>query len=422
MGQAVTGLAPREILAALFHRAVAAADPAHGIAAHLPPRPKGRTLVVGAGKAAARMAQALEAAWDGPLEGLCVTRYGHGAPTRFIEIAEAAHPVPDSAGEAGARRLLAMLEGLCADDLVIALISGGGSALLPVPPPGLTLADEQALNEALLSSGMPIHDMNCVRKHFSLVKGGRLAAAAHPARVVTFVVSDIPGDNPALVASGPTLADARGQAEALAALARHDVRLSPRAQSWITSAQARAPMPDDARFARNEVHLIASAGLSLAAAAQAARDFGLATHVLSDAVEGEAHVAGARHGALAMRAKGPCVLLSGGETTVTIHGAHGRGGRNSEFMLGLALEIAGQSHIHALAADTDGMDGSGDNAGAYADGGSLARMKARGVDAVSLLQAHDSWQAFASLDDLFITGPTRTNVNDFRAVLITSPA
>lgn len=411
--------APRDILAALFQAAVAAADPARGIAAHLPAAPKGRTIVVGGGKAAASMAQALEALWDAPLEGLCVTRYGHGAPTRFIEIAQASHPVPDEAGEAAARRMLAMVQGLCADDLVIALISGGGSALLPVPPPGLTLADDQALNAALLASGMPIHDMNCVRKHLSLIKGGRLAAAAYPARVVTFVVSDIPGDNPALVASGPTIADDRGQNAALDALARHKVTLPHAAQSWITSPQARAPLPGDARFARNEVHLIASAGLSLAAAANAARTMGLEAHILSDAIEGEARDAGADHARLALEASGPCVLLSGGETTVTLRGPHGRGGRNSEFLLSLALGIDGQHHIHALAADTDGMDGSQDNAGAFADGGSVARMQAHGADARALLQAHDAWHAFAVLGDLFITGPTRTNVNDFRAMLIT---
>lgn len=411
-------MTPRELLADLFHAAVAAADPAAGIARHLPQRPKGRTLVIGAGKAAASMAQGLEKAWDGPLDGLVVTRYGYGAPTRSIEIVEAAHPVPDAAGEAAARRLLDKVKGLTSDDLVIALISGGGSALLPLPPPGLTLADEMALNAALLASGMPIHDMNCVRKHFSLIKGGRLAAAAAPARVVSFVVSDIPGDDPALVASGPTIADGRGRKAALDGLQRWQVPLSPAQTQWIASPQADAPMPDDAAFARNEVHLIASAGLSLKAAAEKAKGFGLHPVILSDAIEGEARTAGLEHARLALAQKAPCLLLSGGETTVTISGKGGRGGRNSEFLLAFALGIAGRANMHALAADTDGIDGSEDNAGAFADGASVQRMRASGVDAQALLDAHDAWGAFHSIGDLFVTGPTRTNVNDFRAILI----
>lgn len=416
--------APREILAALFTAAVKAADPARGIAAHLPEKPRGRVVVVGAGKASARMAQVLEELWDGPLGGLVVTRYGYDAPTRHIEIAQAAHPVPDAAGEAAARRMLGLVGGLSGDDLVIALISGGGSALLPVPPPGLSLADEQALNAALLASGMPIHEMNCVRKHASLIKGGRLAAAAFPARVVSFVISDIPGDDPALVASGPTIPDGRTRAQALQSVADFGLTLPPVLQQWLESDAARAPSPDDPRFARNQVHLIASAGISLAAATAAAEGMGLEARIISDAIEGEAREAGREHArilraALQKTPRGkPLVLLSGGETTVTMAGKAGRGGRNSEFLLALACEITGFAGVHALAADTDGIDGSENNAGAFADGDSTARMMKAGILPERALAEHAAWDAFNAAGDLFVTGPTRTNVNDFRALLI----
>ena len=409
---------PRSFLAELFQKAVAAANPAFGMAAKLPQKPKGRVVVIGAGKAAHSMVQALENAWDGPLEGVVVTRYGYGGPTQKIELLEASHPVPDQAGVMAAKRILQAVSGLQADDLVIALISGGGSALLPSLPPGLSLEDDQALNEALLHSGMSIHDMNCVRKHVSLIKGGRLAKACYPARVVSFVVSDIPGDDPALVASGPTIADARGREEAISLIEKYHVPLSPAMRNWLSQAQADAPHPDDAIFAKNEVHLIASAGLSLAAAQDFARKQGIMAEIISDAIEGEAAQAGIAHAQMALGRKGPCLLLSGGETTVSIQGKAGRGGRNSEFMLGFALEIAGHDHIVALAADTDGIDGSEDNAGAFADGGSVERMKAKGIDAANMLACHDAWTAFQASDDLFITGPTRTNVNDFRAIWI----
>ena len=411
-------MSSREFLAQLFHEAVKAADPARGIAAHLPAKPKGRVIVVAAGKAAHSMISAFENLWDGPIEGIGVTRYGYGGPTQKIELLEAAHPVPDQAGQAAAARILQAVQGLSEDDLVIALISGGGSALLVSPPPGLSLADEMALNEALLASGMAIHDMNCVRKHFSLIKGGRLAKSAFPARVVSFIVSDIPGDDPALVASGPTIADARGRITAIELLEKYSVKLPVIMQEWINSAAADAPKPDEMCFARNEVHLIASAGLSLAAAAEYARKSGIDVEILSDAIEGEARDAGRDHARIALMREKPCLLLSGGETTVTLAQKPGRGGRNSEFLLAFAIDIAGQNHIHALAADSDGIDGSEDNAGAFADGQSVARMAAQGIDAANMLACHDAWSAFHAVGDLFVTGPTRTNVNDFRAIWI----
>ncbi len=421
---------PREFLRMLFDAAVAAADPAVTVAKHLPAPPKGRTIVVGAGKASAAMAAALEAVWHGPLEGLVVTRYGYGATCRKIEIVEAAHPVPDAAGETAARRMLKRVAGLTPDDLVIALISGGGSALLPLPAPGLTLADKQEVNRQLLASGMPIHDMNLIRKHLSAIKGGRLAAAAAPARVVSLVLSDIPGDDPALVASGPTIPDARGPGEARTLVARYGLQLPPAAANWIASQACAAPLPDDPAFARNSVALIASAALSLRAAADLAETNGIPTHILSDAIEGEARDIGLMHAALAREVatrnrpfQRPALLLSGGETTVTIGAAGtglkpGRGGRNSEFLLSFALKIAGLEGVHALAADTDGIDGSEPNAGAFADGGSTLRMRVAGIDPPAALAGHNAWTAFNATGDLLVTGPTRTNVNDFRAILV----
>ncbi|MCR4264917.1 glycerate kinase [Nitratireductor sp. ZSWI3] len=409
----------------LFNAAVAAADPAESIRDFLPPRSKGRTIVVGAGKGAAQMAQALEAAWDGPLTGAVVTRYGYGAPTRQIEVIEAAHPVPDQAGLAGSRRLLELVEGLTADDLVIALVCGGGSALLPAPAGRLTLEDEIAVNEALLASGAPISAMNTVRKHISSIKGGRLAAAAHPARVVSLIVSDIPGDDPALVSSGPTVPDAATRQDALDVVRSYGLSLPDRVLQHLASAEAEAPKPDDARFAGNEVHLIASAARSLAAAAVAAERQGVPAVILSDAIEGEAREVGSVHAAIAREVairdqpfKKPVVILSGGETTVTIRRKGGRGGRNTEFLLALALGIDGADGISAFAADTDGIDGSQDNAGAFADHTSIRRLRAAGHDPKALLAAHDAWGAFDVLGDLFVPGPTGTNVNDLRAVLV----
>ncbi|AEG56036.1 glycerate kinase [Sinorhizobium meliloti] len=415
---------PRQFLESLFASAVSAADPERVIAANLPERPKGRTVVIGAGKGAAQMARALESVWEGPLSGVVVTRYGFGAHCKNIEVLEASHPLPDEGGLKASKRLLAAVSGLTGDDLVVALICGGGSALLPAPPPALSLEDEIAVNRALLASGAPISAMNAVRKHVSLIKGGRLAAAAHPARVVSLVVSDIPGDDAALVASGPTIADAASREDALKIVARYRLALPEKVMRWLASAAADAPRPSDPRFARNEVRLIASAGVSLEAAASRARAAGIEAVILSDAIEGEARDVGLVHAAIAretaLRGRPfpkPALLLSGGETTVTVRG-EGRGGRNSEFLLSLALGIDGIGGISALAADTDGIDGSEDNAGAFADHTTIARLLARRLDAAALLHKNDSWAAFDALGDLFKPGPTGTNVNDFRAVLI----
>ncbi len=414
----------RALLESLFRAAVAAADPARAVAAHLPARPRGRTVVVGAGKASARMAQALEAAWDGPLEGLVVTRYGTAVPTQRIEVIEAAHPVPDEAGYLAARRMMARVHGLGPDDLVVALISGGGSALLPAPGPGMTFEDEQAVTRTLLASGLPIATMNRIRNELSAIKGGRLAALAAPARVATLVVSDVPGDDPALVASGPTVPMETSRAEVRHLVALHGLVLPPAATGLLASTDNPAPAPGDPRFARNDVRVIASAALSLEAAAAEAARAGIAAHILSDAIEGEARDVGTVLAALAreVRArnrpfKRPALLLSGGETTVTVRG-QGKGGRNSELLLSFALAIDGVDGISALAADTDGIDGMADNAGAFADGTSAARMRAAGIDPRAALAANDAHRAFAAIGDLLVTGPTGTNVNDFRAILV----
>lgn len=412
---------PRALLRQLFRVAVAAADPSITLKAHLPTPPRGRTVVVGAGKAAARMAEALEAAWPGPLSGVVVDRHGTTARLTRIRLMTAAHPVPDEAGLAASQALLAAVSGLGADDLVIALISGGGSSLLPCPPAGVTLEDERAVNRALLASGAAIAEMNVVRRHVSGIKGGRLALAAAPARVVSLIVSDIPGDDPALVASGPTVAMQSTAQQALAIIASHGMAMPAAVMQHLTSAAAAAPAPSHPAFVRNEVRVIASARLALAAAAEAAEALGIRTTILSDALEGEAREVGADHAALLRNWRGgrPALVLSGGETTVTL-GAEkpGKGGRNTEYLLALALGIQGLPGIHALAADTDGIDGSEDNAGAFADGGTVARITAAGGDAASLLQAHDAWTAFNSIGDVLVTGATGTNVNDFRALLL----
>jgi hydroxypyruvate reductase len=420
---------PKSFLTSIFNAAVAAADPEKTIRNHLPAKPRGRTIVVGAGKGSAQMAAAFEKVWDGPIDGLVVTRYGYGAKCERIEIIEAAHPVPDAAGLEASRRLLEKVRGLTADDLVVALISGGGSALLPSPAPGLTLADEIAVNEALLASGAPIAAMNTIRKHVSTIKGGRLAAAAHPARVVSLVVSDIPGDNPALVASGPTVPDVGSREDAMASIAAYNMKLPASVMAHIQSPAADAPRPDDPRFAGNEVHLTASAGVSLEAAAAEAKRQGIEAVILSDAIEGEAREVGGVHAAIAREvatrnrpfAK-PVLILSGGETTVTlrapVNGIRGKGGRNSEFLLAFAIGIDGVNGIHALAADTDGIDGSENNAGAFADGSTVARMRAAGVDAKAMLAGNNAWTAFNAVGDLFVPGPTGTNVNDLRAILV----
>ncbi|MGX5841667.1 glycerate kinase type-2 family protein [Mesorhizobium sp. ArgA1] len=420
---------PKSFLISIFKAAVAAADPERTIRDHLPAKPKGRTIVIGAGKGSAQMAAAFEKVWDGPIEGLVVTRYGYGAKCERIEIVEAAHPVPDAAGLEASRRLLEKVQGLTADDLVVALISGGGSALLPSPAAGLTLADEIAVNEALLASGAPIAAMNTIRKHVSTIKGGRLAAAAWPAKVISLVVSDIPGDNPALVASGPTVPDTGSRADALASIAAYGMKLPEAVMAHINSPTADAPSPGDERLSRNEVHLIASACVSLEAAVAEAKRQGIEAVILSDSIEGEAREVGGVHAAIAREVatrnrpfQKPVLILSGGETTVTlrapIDGKRGKGGRNSEFLLAFAIGISGADNIHALAADTDGIDGSEDNAGAFADGSTVSRMRSAAVDAKAMLAGNNAWTAFNAVGDLFVPGPTGTNVNDLRAILI----
>lgn len=415
----------RALLEQMFRQAVAQAQPALAVSRHVPERPKGRTIVIGAGKASAQMARAFEQAWDGPLSGLVVTRYGYGEACERIEIVEAAHPVPDEAGFLAARRMLETVSGLGPDDLVVALISGGGSALLPAPAPGLTLDDEQAINRALLASGAPIAVMNLIRNQFSTIKGGRLAAHCAPARVATLVVSDVPGDDPALVASGPTipLAGTRELARKYANLYRLD--LPPHAHALLAGEDNLAPMPGDAAFARNSVATIASAALSLEAAAELARGQGIEAAILSDSIEGESRDVAQVHAAMAREIaqrnrpfRKPVVLLSGGETTVTLRGKGGRGGRNAEFLLALAIAIDGVEGISALAADTDGIDGSEDNAGAFADGSTATRLRKAGIDPLAALAGNDAWGAFNAIGDLLVTGPTGTNVNDFRAILI----
>lgn len=416
--------ADRAFLTGLFEAAVAAADPAQALAAHLPARPKGRTVMIGAGKGAAQLAAAFERLWPHPLEGVVVTRYGYACPTRHIRVMEAAHPVPDAAGLAATAALQQAVQGLGPDDLVVALICGGGSALLPSPPGDLTLADEAALNRALLASGAPISVMNAIRKQVSGIKGGRLALACHPARLVTLVVSDVPGDDPAQVASGPTVPDASSRAAARALVEAWRINLPPRVAAWLEGDQGPAPNPADPRFAGHEVRVIASARLSLEAAAARAEAQGIPAVILSDAIEGEARDVGRVHAAIArevaLRARPfarPVVILSGGETTVTLRGPGGRGGRNTEFLLAFAMAAEGL-RLTALAADTDGIDGTEANAGAFASGDSAARLRALGHDPGALLAAHDSHAAFSALKTLFSPGPTGTNVNDFRAILL----
>ena len=414
----------RAFLTRLFETAVSAADPKAAMMSALPPRPIGRTVVIGVGKGAAQMAAAFEELWGGPVEGVVVTQYGYSVPTRHIRVLEASHPVPDAAGLAAADAIFASVQGLSSDDLVVALISGGGSALVPAPAEGLGLKDEQALNEALLVSGAPISAMNAIRKQISRIKGGRLAAAAHPARVVSLVVSDVPGDDPAQVASGPTVPDTVGREEALAHVATFRIDLPVSVRTYLESGAGDAKLPDDPVFARSEVRVIASAAISLEAAAKAAEAESVSAAILSDAIEGEARVIGQMHAAIAREVRlrnrpfeAPVVILSGGETTVTISGPGGKGGRNTEFLLACAGGIEGLSAT-ALAADTDGIDGSENNAGAFADGTTWARLRAAGYDPAKLLADHDAWTGFDVLGDLFIPGPTGTNVNDFRALLI----
>jgi glycerate 2-kinase len=414
---------PRDFLVSLFDAAIDAADPRRFLHSYLPEKPRGRTIVVGAGKGAAQLAKVFEEIWPGEIEGVVVTPYGYGVKCSRIEVLEAGHPIPDLAGMQASERLLAQVSNLTADDLVIALICGGGSALLPAPPHGYDLQDEIALNEALLRSGAPISVMNSIRKQFSRIKGGRLAIAAFPAKVCTLVVSDIPRDDAALVSSGPTVASQSSVADAMAMLDRHCIEIPARIQTYFESA-SEAPWPTDERLGCNTVRVVASARSSLEAAAKLARANGLSAVVLSDAMEGEARECGGFHAAIALEIEQhdgplgrPVVLLSGGETTVSIRGT-GKGGRNTEFLLSFALKTAGSPGIYALAADTDGIDGSENNAGAFSDGGTAARLLDAGERGETYLGNNDAWSAFSLIGDLFVCGPTGTNVNDFRAILI----
>ena len=415
----------RALLRGVFDAAVAAADPRRVLAAHLPPPPRGRCVVVGGGKSAAVMAAALEEAWpDVALTGAVVTRYGHAVPTRRIAVIEAAHPVPDAAGEQGARRLLDLVRGLGPDDLVLALISGGGSALLALGAPGITLADKQAVNRALLASGATIGEMNTVRKHLSAIKGGRLAAAAAPARVVTLAISDVPGDDPGVIASGPTVPDATTFADARAILSRYAITAPPAVAAHLAAAAEETPKPGD--LPQADFRLIATPMMALAAAAGAARAAGATPLILGDALEGKSREMGTVMAGIARSVRAhaqplaaPAVLLSGGETTVTIgHGPAGQGGRNTEFLLGLAVALDGAPGVWAVAGDTDGIDGTEDAAGALIGPDTLARARAAGLDPRDVLAGHDSYRLFAAVGALVRTGPTLTNVNDIRAVLI----
>ncbi|WP_159911031.1 glycerate kinase [Pantoea sp. 18069] len=428
---------PREFLNALFATAVRSALPLHAIAEHLPAPPRGRTVVIGAGKAGASMAQAVEALWpaDAALTGLVVTRYDH-VPARpaglaeRIEVVEASHPVPDAAGMRAAERILALVQGLTADDLVLCLISGGGSSLLTLPADGLTLEDKQRINRQLLESGADIAEMNCVRKHLSRIKGGRLAAACAPARVVTLTISDVPGDDPATIASGPTVADAGNCAQALAIIDRLGIALPDSVRAALQSGALETPKPGDTCFDGHTLAVISAPQQALEAAAAQARAAGIDAWVLSDEIEGESREVGCVHAALARAVarrgqpfKTPCVLLSGGETTVTVRprlpgAARGRGGRAGEFCLGLAQALQGQAGVWALAADTDGIDGVENNAGALVAPDTLARARGLALSVQDHLDRNDAWSYFDGLGDLVVTGPTFTNVNDFRALLI----
>jgi len=419
--------APRAMLVDLFNAAVAAVTAEVCVPTWLPPRPAdGRTLVIGAGKGSAAMAKVVEQHWpgDGPIPGLVVTRYGHGADCRRIEVVEASHPVPDEAGERAARRMLEMVAGLTENDLVLCLISGGGSALLALPADGISLAQKQALNRQLLGCGATIAEINCVRKHLSAIKGGRLALACAPAKLVTLLMSDVPGDVPGIIASGPTLPDDGTCADAIAILKKYALEVPANIRRHLESGAGETPKADHPAFARNEVHVIATAQHALEAAASAARAAGITPYILSDGIEGEARDIALMHAAIALQiarrdqpVARPCVLLSGGETTVTVRGS-GRGGRNTEFLLSLAAALDGHPGIHALACDTDGIDGSENNAGAVAHPDSLFRAAQLGLRPRAMLENNDGYGFFSALGDLIVSGPTRTNVNDFRAVLI----
>ncbi len=414
----------RHLLSKMFDAAIAAAQPAICLPPYLPPQPKGRLVVIGAGKASAAMAQAVEANWSGPLSGLVVTRYGYAVPCKHIEIVEAAHPVPDAAGQAAAARMMELVSQLTEDDLVLCLISGGGSSLLPMALPGLTLTDKQAINRALLDSGASISEMNCVRRHLSAIKGGRLAAACYPARVLNLLLSDVPGDNPIDIASGPTVPDPTTCQDALDILQRYGIQVPAAARMILESGQGETLKPGDSRLSQIDSVFIATPQMALEAAANVAKNSGITPYILGDAIEGESRDVANTFAGMALQVsrrnqpfQKPCVLLSGGETTVTMRG-QGRGGRNVEFLLALAIALKGEPSIHALAGDTDGVDGKEEVAGAYLEPQSLARAWQLGLKPSKYLDNNDAHSFFESLGDGVVTGPTKTNVNDFRAILV----
>jgi glycerate 2-kinase len=418
------GTVERELLEQMFQAAIAAAQPALCIPAHLPDAPVGRLVVIGAGKASAEMARAVERNWKGKLEGLVVTRYGYAVPCDHIEIVEAAHPVPDQSGLDAATRMLDLVQGLSVDDTVLCLMSGGGSSLLPLPLPGISLEDKQAVNRALLASGASIGEMNCVRRHLSAIKGGRLAAACHPARVVTLLISDVPGDDPRDIASGPTVADHSTCADAMAIIDRYGIALATGVRQVLASGGGESIKPGDPRLSGHSVRMIATPQMALEAAARVAEQAGINAYILGDSIEGEAREVGKVIAGIALQAarRGqpfdtPCVLLSGGETTVTIQG-NGRGGRNVEFLLAAAIALQGEPDVHGLAADTDGVDGQEEIAGAYFSPSTLQRAFAHGMRPLDSLDRNDGHGFFQALSDSVVTGPTLTNVNDFRAILV----
>jgi hydroxypyruvate reductase len=417
----------QELLEALFEAAIAAAQPDKCVPPHLPPAPRGRLIVIGAGKASAAMARAVEQHWPGKLEGLVVTRYGYAVPCERIEIVEAAHPVPDAAGLQAARRMLDLVNGLSGDDTVLCLISGGGSSLLPLPLAGITLEDKQAVSRELLASGASIGEMNCVRRHLSAIKGGRLAAACHPAHVVTLLISDVPGDQPFDIASGPTVADPSTCADALDIVRRYGIDLPPNVRQVLESGAGESIKPGDPRLAGHEVRLVATPQMALEAAARVAEQAGISAHILGDSLEGEARDVGKVMAGMALQVARhaqpfatPCVLLSGGETTVTVRG-EGRGGRNVEFLLSAAIALRGEPGVHGLAGDTDGVDGQEEIAGAYFSPDTLERAFKKQIQPMQSLDRNDGHGFFQALGDSVVTGPTLTNVNDFRAVLIGAP-
>lgn len=420
----MTTLDSTHLLRHMFDAAVAAAQPALCLPPHLPQPPKGRTIVIGAGKASAAMARALEDHWSGPLEGLVITRYGYDVPCKRIEIVQAAHPVPDAAGMQAAERIRQLVTGLTADDLVIALISGGGSSLLVAPAEGLTLADKQAVSTALLGSGANISEMNCVRRHLSSLKGGRLAALCHPAKVLTLLISDVPGDNPMDIASGPTVADPTTCADALAIVDRYRIHVAPSVRKLLESGAGETVKPDDPRLKGTQTRMVTTPQIALEAAARVARDAGFTPYILGDSLEGEARDLGKAMAGIARQValrsqpfQAPCVLLSGGETTVTLRG-QGRGGRNVEFLLSLAVALNGLPGVYALAADTDGVDGVEEIAGAVITPSTLQRAWGLAINPRKSLDNNDAHSFFQALGNSVVTGPTLTNVNDFRAILI----